>query len=167
MQLTTFETDTQTVQAGYTCPCGCTPSVTYERGGDFAQSHCCCGNEFVVGPGAERTLEARDGFVLESEVRTAGWGDPVTAAWLVGPSVHPEPEGSHAGHDHDHGESESDEDAAIDPVCGMRVDRSGAIEKGLHRQHAGVDYYFCAKGCYLDFGDDPKRYLDPSYAPSM
>ena len=57
--------------------------------------------------------------------------------------------------------------AAIDPVCGMRVDRVGAVGKGLHRQHAGVDYYFCAKGCYLDFGDDPERFLDPSYIPSM
>jgi YHS domain-containing protein len=167
MQLTTFETDTQTVQAGYTCPCGCTPSVTYERGGDFAQSHCCCGNEFVVGPGAERTLEAREGYVLESEPRTAGWGEAVTAACLVGPSVHPEPAGSHGDHEHGHGDPHGDEDAAIDPACGMRVDRYDAVEKGLHHQHAGVDYYFCAKGCYLDFGDDPERYLDPSYVPSM
>lgn len=167
MQLTTFETDTQTVQAGYTCPCGCTPSVTYERGGDFARSHCCCGNEFVVGPGAERTLEAREGYVLESQPRTAGWGEAVTAAWLVGPSVHPEPAGSHGDHEHGHGDPHGDEDAAIDPVCGMRVDRYDAVEKGLHRQRAGVDYYFCAKGCYLDFGDDPERYLDASYVPSM
>lgn len=167
MRLTTFETDLQTVQAGYTCPCGCTPSVTFRRGGDPARSHCCCGNEFVVGPGAERTLEARDGYVLESERRTAGWGEAVTAAWSVGPSVHLEPAGSHGGHEHGHGDPDGDENAAIDPVCGMRVDRDGAIAKGLHRQHAGVDYYFCAKGCFLDFGDDPERYLDPSYIRSM
>ncbi len=53
MRLTTFETDAQTVTAGYTCPCGCTPSVTYQRDGDLARSNCCCGNEFIVGPGAE------------------------------------------------------------------------------------------------------------------
>ena len=166
MQLTTFETDTQTVTAGYTCPCGCTPSVTYERGGELARSHCCCGNEFVVGPSAERTIEAREGYVLETEPRTTGWGETITAAWSVGPSVHPEPAGSHDDHAHGHGDP-GGEDAAIDPVCGMRVDRAGAVEKGLHHQHAGIDYYFCAKGCYLDFGDDPERFLDPSYIPSM
>ncbi len=167
MQLTTFETDTQTVRAGYTCPCGCTPSVTYQRGGDLARSHCCCGNEFVVGPDAERTLEAREGYALEIEPRTAGWGEAVIAAWLVGPSVHPEPEGDRGGHEHGHAEPGRDQDAAIDPVCGMRVDRDDAVAKGLHHEHAGIDYYFCAKGCYLDFGDDPRRYLDPSYVPSM
>ena len=167
MQLSTYETDMRTVQAGYTCPCGCTPIVSYERGREPTRSRCCCGNEFVVGPGGERTLEPRDGFVLESEVRTAGWGDAVTAAWLVGPSEHPEPARDHAEHGHDHGDSHGHEDAAIDPVCGMRVEPKRAIEEGLHRQHMGVDYYFCGKGCYLDFGDDPERYLDPSYMPSM
>ena len=49
----------------------------------------------------------------------------------------------------------------------MRVEPAAANEKGLHRQHDGVDYYFCGKGCYLDFGEDPERYLDPSYIPSM
>jgi len=175
MQLSTFETDKDTIKAGYICPCGCTPSVSYQRGGDIARSHCCCGNEFAVGSGAEQALTPREGFALESESRTAGWGEPVTAAWLVGPSVHPEPEGAHSDHgddehghgDDEHGRGDHDGDAAVDPVCGMDVDRKSALEKGLHHQHAGVDYYFCGKGCFLDFGDDPKRYLDPSYVPSM
>lgn len=165
MHLTTFETDEQTVTAGYGCPCGCTPSVTHERGGEPARSLCCCGNEFIVGPDAERSLQPRDGFVLETERRTSGWGMPVTAAWLVGPSVHPEPAGEH-GH-HDPHQADGAAEAAIDPVCGMRVESADAAEKGLHHQHDGVDHYFCGKGCYLDFGDDPARYLDPSYVPSM
>ena len=167
MRLTTFETDTQTVRAGYTCPCGCTPSVTYLRGGEFARNRCCYGNEFVVGPGAERALEARDGYVLEPEPRTTGWGEAITAAWSVGPGVHPKPAGDPGDHAHGHGNPGGGEDSANDPVCGMRVDRDDAVAKGLHRKHAGVDHYFCAKGCYLDFGDDPERYLDPSYSPSM
>jgi YHS domain-containing protein len=166
MHLTTFETDEQTVTAGYVCPCGCTPSVTHERGGERARSLCCCGNEFVVGPDAERSLQPRDGFVLETERRTSGWGMPVTAAWLVGPSVHPEPSGSSDGHDHGHDHG-PDEDAVVDPVCGMRVEPVSAAEKGLHQRYESTDYYFCGKGCYLDFGDDPARYLDPSYIPSM
>lgn len=58
-------------------------------------------------------------------------------------------------------------DQATDPVCGMTVDVAGAVAKGLHTTHAGVDYYFCGKGCKLEFGDDPMRFLDPAYTPSM
>ena len=158
MHLTMFETDERTVTAGYDCPCGCTPSVTHERGGEQARSRCCCGNEFVVGPDAERSLQPRDGFVLETERRTSGWGAPMTAAWLVAPSAHPEPAGVTHGHGHDHGR---DAGAATDPVCGMRVEPAAAKEKGLHRQHEGVGYYFCGKGCYLDFGDDPAHTSTP------
>lgn len=56
---------------------------------------------------------------------------------------------------------------AIDPVCGMTVDPEGARAAGLSAKHEGVDYYFCGRGCLLEFGDDPGKYLDPSYTPSM
>lgn len=56
---------------------------------------------------------------------------------------------------------------AVDPVCGMTVDPSAAREKGLHHEYKGNDHYFCGKGCSLEFGDDPEKYLDPSYSPSM
>ena len=36
-----------------------------------------------------------------------------------------------------------------------------------HVEHGGTTYYFCGKGCKLEFGDDPDRFLDPSYTPSM
>jgi YHS domain-containing protein len=53
---------------------------------------------------------------------------------------------------------------AIDPVCGMRV----VIEDAQHTsEHEGVTYYFCAKGCKLDFDDDPARILAPDYEPHM
>ena len=56
------------------------------------------------------------------------------------------------------------EGVAVDPVCGMQV----AIEDSAHTvEHAGTMYYFCSRGCRLDFEDDPERYLDPSYEPSM
>ncbi|MEO7119359.1 MAG: YHS domain-containing protein [Candidatus Limnocylindrales bacterium] len=57
--------------------------------------------------------------------------------------------------------------SAIDPVCGMTVDIADATAKGLHEQHDGVDHYFCGKGCLLEFRDDPAKYLDPGYVPSM
>ncbi len=28
-------------------------------------------------------------------------------------------------------------------------------------------YAFCRKGCLLEFRDEPGKYLDPSYTPSM
>ena len=52
-----------------------------------------------------------------------------------------------------------------DPVCGMTVDPDAKPE--LHVEHAGVEYWFCGRGCMLEFRDDPKAYLDPTYSPSM
>jgi YHS domain-containing protein len=53
---------------------------------------------------------------------------------------------------------------AIDPVCGMQV----VIETTAHPvDHEGTAYYFCGRGCRLDFEEDPDRFLDPSYVPSM
>jgi YHS domain-containing protein len=54
-----------------------------------------------------------------------------------------------------------------DPVCGMTVDVEAARGIGLVTTREGVDYAFCGKGCQLEFRDDPVRYLDPEYVPSM
>ncbi len=51
---------------------------------------------------------------------------------------------------------------AIDPVCGMQVDTDTAQNK---LEHEGTTYYFCSRGCMLDFGDEPQKYLDPSHKP--
>ncbi len=56
---------------------------------------------------------------------------------------------------------------ATDPVCGMTVERDSARVAGLYLEHDGQDFYFCGKGCLLEFRDDPERYLDPNYTPSM
>lgn len=56
---------------------------------------------------------------------------------------------------------------AMDPVCGMTVDPEAARAAGLSMEHDGTAYYFCGKGCLLEFRDDPDRYLDPAYSPSM
>jgi len=53
---------------------------------------------------------------------------------------------------------------AIDPVCGMEVD---ATTSQLSLEHDGKTYWFCSKGCLLDFKEDPQKYLDPEYTPSM
>ncbi len=51
---------------------------------------------------------------------------------------------------------------AIDPVCGMDVDTEHAQ---FTAEHDGQVYYFCSRGCMLDFKDDPPRYLDPDHRP--
>jgi Cu+-exporting ATPase len=51
---------------------------------------------------------------------------------------------------------------AIDPVCGMEVD---TVTATLTSEYEGTVYYFCGKGCKLDFEDEPETYLDPEYKP--
>src|ERR1035437_3988916 len=50
-----------------------------------------------------------------------------------------------------------------DPVCGMEVDAS----TDLKFEYDGVTYYFCSRGCKLDFEEDPDKYLDPNYESHM
>ena len=51
-----------------------------------------------------------------------------------------------------------------DPVCGMDVDPRTARFSAVHRS---TTYYFCAPGCQKAFEQDPNKYLDPGYQPSM
>ncbi len=51
---------------------------------------------------------------------------------------------------------------AIDPVCGMEVDTTTAQ---WTFEYKGTTYYFCGKGCMLEFRDDPEKYLSPDYQP--
>jgi YHS domain-containing protein len=52
----------------------------------------------------------------------------------------------------------------IDPVCGMEVDTATS---DLSLEHDGKTYWFCSRGCLLDFKDDPGKYLAPDHEPSM
>lgn len=50
---------------------------------------------------------------------------------------------------------ESDE-SAVDPVCGMMVDRRTAEYRSFYGDDA---YYFCSAGCKQAFDKDPGKYL--------
>jgi Cu+-exporting ATPase len=52
---------------------------------------------------------------------------------------------------------------AIDPVCGMEVQTDSAQ---FTAEHDGQRYFFCSRGCMLDFQENPARYLDPNYTPT-
>ncbi len=56
---------------------------------------------------------------------------------------------------------------AKDPRCGMDVDPRAAADKDLVVDYKERAYYFCGKGCLLDFRDDPGKFFDPSYVPHM
>lgn len=47
------------------------------------------------------------------------------------------------------------DNAAIDPVCGMRVTKP----KGLSHEHEGQTYYFCAQRCLDRFVENPGSYV--------
>jgi YHS domain-containing protein len=165
LNLTLEERSPSIVDASYTCPCGCHPTVAYERGARAVMDTCCCGNEFAVGADPTQSLNAPAGSERRSQVFDAPWGQPLTAVWAIGPSTH-----EATGHEHpETGEAHEHETVSltIDPVCGMTVDTAVALAKGLHVRHAEADYYFCGKGCKLEFIDTPDRYLDPSHVPSM
>lgn len=51
-----------------------------------------------------------------------------------------------------------------DPVCGMAVD---SATSQLSFEHEGKTWWFCSKGCLLEFRDDPERFLAPDYEPTM
>lgn len=52
----------------------------------------------------------------------------------------------------------------LDPVCGMEVDTTTSE---LSLEHDGKTYWFCGKGCLLEFRDDPERFLAADYQASM
>jgi YHS domain-containing protein len=56
---------------------------------------------------------------------------------------------------------------ATDPVCGMEVNPEIAKAQGLSSEHDGQAYFFCGKGCKLDFDESPAKFFDPDYVPSM
>ena len=51
---------------------------------------------------------------------------------------------------------------AIDPVCGMDVDKETTF---FRFEHDGTMYYFCSRGCMLDFEENPAKFLDPNFEP--
>ena len=75
---------------------------------------------------------------------------------------------------------------AIDPVCGMEVEiREGALTTTILVSDLAVAnqpgrtvgvadpaaagserFWFCGRGCLLDFEDEPARFLDEEFEPS-
>ncbi|MGA7999365.1 MAG: heavy metal translocating P-type ATPase [Bradyrhizobium sp.] len=82
---------------------------------------------------------------------------------------HPHGAGAaHAGHHHGagthtccggkHGGGEAVANVAIDPVCGMSVNRDTAKHRFAYK---GQDYFFCSARCRERFEAEPQKYLAP------
>jgi YHS domain-containing protein len=56
---------------------------------------------------------------------------------------------------------------AKDPVCGMDVNAEIARAQGLASDYQAETYYFCGKGCKLEFDDDAGRFFEAGYQPHM
>lgn len=54
---------------------------------------------------------------------------------------------------------------ATDPVCGMEVSRKHP--GGGTFDYKGVTYYFCGRGCRLEFTEDPEGFLSGSRKAEM
>jgi putative ABC transport system ATP-binding protein len=49
---------------------------------------------------------------------------------------------------------------AVDPVCGMAVQR----EKSVAAEWQGQSFFFCSRGCRSEFLEAPRQFLTPDYA---
>ncbi len=57
------------------------------------------------------------------------------------------------------GQSKEAQGPAIDPVCGMEVDRAEAKAGGRTSRYRGTTYFFCADHCKKQFDKEPAKYL--------
>lgn len=57
----------------------------------------------------------------------------------------------------DRGGEDLDDDAAIDPVCGMRISRSSSAASDTYRGHP---YLFCSRECHERFVREPTAYVE-------
>ncbi len=72
-----------------------------------------------------------------------------------------EPRTIPSGPEHAHCAHAAPDEAATDPVCGMRVDPASSKHSA---ELDGVAYHFCCAGCRSKFLADPAKYLAPSAA---
>ena len=80
------------------------------------------------------------------------------------PEAKPDLMAGHGAGDPDHGVDptpEEDHSTAIDPVCGMTVEKASAAAT---RAFEGRTYYFCMEGCARSFADNPSKYVETGEA---
>ncbi len=118
------------------------PVTTGWRYGDFV--------EILSGLHEDEAVVTSGNFLLDSESRMRAAGAVTTtdapAAQLASLAAEPRPAAS--------GEAGQ----AVDPVCGMEVDRQKARAGGLTASHEGHTHYFCSASCKKAFEQNPSSH---------
>lgn len=150
----------------YQCPCGCDAGFALDRSvAEQEPESCCCGRTILVGRDASSRLRAflpeAETYALDEQTVEMPWGQPVPVALATPP-------------DAEHGAGSDPGAPALatvhDPVCHMDINPTTSVGSA---EHAGATYYFCSRGCLLDFTDDPVAVLiaeagyDHSQGPEM
>lgn len=139
----------------YSCPCGCTAGILYEKElGPVELGDCCCGRLLSAGPEADDRVRSHlkpdTEYEIDRGTVTLPWGETVLMVLAV-PKETLEADG--VG-----GQTHCDDLAAMvkDVVCGMTIDRLTAAATS---EYKGTTYYFCAQVCKTGFDTDPGRYI--------
>lgn len=141
----------------YQCPCGCYAGFAFDRSTtDQAPESCCCGRTILVGNRASERLVAAvpapETYGVDTQSVTMPWGQPLEVA-LATP-----PDAEHGAHADDPLVHHAGVEAATvhDPVCHMDI---APATPAATLEHEGVTYYFCSRGCRVDFDEDPAGVL--------
>ena len=161
----------------YQCPCGCYAGFAFDR--SVAQQDpesCCCGRTILVGrdatPRLVSFLSDAETYGLDEQTITMPWGQPLSVALATPPDaehgthedsplVHHDDATHHDERGHSHAASHGVIQMAVvatahDPVCHMDIDPATAAGSA---ELEGTTYYFCSRGCLLDFNDDAAAVL--------
>ena len=162
----------------YQCPCGCYAGFAFDRSvAEQDPESCCCGRTILVGREATSRLGTfladPSTYALDEQTVTMPWGQPLPVALATPPDaahgahddsplVHHDDAGGHDEHGHSHQSppglviTMAPAGTVHDPVCHMDIlpaRAAGSLE------FEGKTYYFCSRGCLLDFKDDPTAVL--------
>ena len=144
----------------YQCPCGCYAGFALDRSvAEAAPESCCCGRTILVGRDATQRLltflPQPDTYALDEQSVAMPWGQPLAVA-LATPA-----EAEHGAHEdsplvHLNMAHAVPAGTAHDPVCHMDINPATAAGTSTHE---GTAYYFCSRGCKVDFDEDPAAVL--------
>ena len=144
----------------YQCPCGCYAGFAYDRStAEQAPESCCCGRTILVGRAASERLvafiPAPETYGVDEQTVTMPWGQPIEVALATPPDAE---HGAHADGPlvHLNMTHETAVATAHDPVCHMDIAPATAAGTSMFE---GTTYYFCSRGCKVDFDEDPAATL--------
>ena len=159
----------------YQCPCGCSAGFAFDRSAvQQSPESCCCGRTILVGASARERLIALlpmpDTYGFDEQPVSMPWGQVLEAVLATPPDAE---HGAHAGSDLVHHDGPRDglamqaheakrEGAQLavttvhDPVCHMDIAPAAAAGTSSYE---GTQYYLCARGCKVDFDEDPAAIL--------